>query len=759
MKEIHKAVRKKDSMSLLMGKPAYTDDLAPKDALIVKIFRSKYANAIVKNVNKSAAMKIPGIVAVYTYEDVPQTRFTVAGQSYPETSPYDRLILDRHVRYVGDAVAIVAGESESAVDTALDMIKVEYEVLPAILDAREAVDNATVIHDEDDAVLPIGMGFDPKRNIVALDGVKDGDVDETLKKCKYVYTNEFSTKKVQQCPSETFRAFTQLDVNGRLIVTTSTQIVFHTRRILARALNMRESMIRIVKPRIGGGFGEKQTAMVEMYVAFVTVKTGRAAKIVYSRREFMATGNPRHAMIINVSVGADEEGYIRAIKQEVLSDSGAYGEHGWATIGLAGRQPLSIYRYVKDYEFKGTVVYTNTTPSGAYRGFGIPQGSFAVESCVNELAHMMNMDPVDLRLKNVIEPGDHMGPYGQDVYSCRLKDCLTSVREDFKWDDKKFKVYPDGRLHGVGVAMTMQGSGIAGIDTASAQIELVQNGYILRTGAADMGTGCDTILAQIAAESLNCSVDDITSLSADTDTSPYDTGSYASSTTYVTGGAVVKACEALKARLIEYAASKLDVPAENLDYLSDRIEGDGKSLMLSDLVTEALVGNTLVLSQTEANSKPISPSPHMAGMAEIAVDPKTGEITVEAYTGYVDCGTVINTALATVQAEGAILQGIGMALTEDVHYSKRGKLDTDSFMTYGIPTRLDCPNIKVGFCESYEESGPYGAKSIGEVTINTSSPAIAEAVYAATGYRATKLPIRSEDLALYLAQKKDSNPN
>ncbi len=752
MKEINKAVRKKDAMALLKGKPVYTDDYAPKDALIVKLLHSPHASARIVSVDKSVAEKIPGIVGIYTYEDVPKTRFTIAGQSFPETSPYDHLILDSVVRYVGDAVAIVAGETEDAVNRALSVIKVKYDILPAVLDVEEALDHPVRVHAEDDAVLPIGLGYDPTRNIVATDGTKGGDVDRMLSECKYVVSKKFYTKKVQQSPAESVCAFAQLDSFGRLNVTTSTQIVFHVRRILAKALEMNESMIRVIKPRIGGGFGLKQTALVEMYPAFVTMRTGRASKIVYTRTETMKSGNPRHAMVIQATVGADENGHIRAIKQNVLSDTGAYGEHGFATLGLSGRQPLSLYRYVEDYDFTGMVVYTNTTPAGAFRGFGIPQGSFAVESCINELAHQMKMDPLKLRLENVVEEGDPLRAYGQTASSCKLRECLLKAKEMFDWDNRKTTVVlPDGRIQSAGVAMTMQGSGIAKIDTASATIELLEGGtYRLKIGAADMGTGCDTILAQIAAECLNCSVDDVNTFSADTDISPYDTGSYASSTTYVTGGAVVKACEALKEKLIAYASEKLSVPSDELEYMPDKIAGGGKELLLTEIVKDALVGNTIVLSETRANSQDVSPSPFMVGMAQTVIDPLTGDIEVTDYVGVIDCGTVINKALATVQTEGAILQGIGMALWEDALYSPKGKLYNDSLLTYDVPSRMDCPSIRVGFCESYEPTGPFGAKSIGEVAINTSTPAVAEAVYAATGYRATTLPIRSEDVAMYM---------
>ena len=785
MREINKAVPKKDAYSLLLGKPVYTDDLAPKDALVVKLLRSKVAYARIKNIDKAAAMKVPGIAAVYTREDVPKTRFCIAGQSFPETSPYDRLILDEYVRYVGDAAAIVAGDCEEAVDKALKLLKVDYETLEPVLDFEKALDNPSVIHTEEDAICTLGLGYDKKRNLVATDGTQNGDVEKKLSECRYVVDRTYYTKKFQQCQAETFRAFSRIDETGRLIVTASTQVPFHVRRILARALEMKESQIRVVKPRIGGGFGSKQSVLCEIYAAFVTMKTGRPAKIVFDRYENFEAGNPRHAMRIRVRAGADENGIIRAIDQEVLSDTGAYGEHGFATVGLAGRQPLGIYRFVKDYRFRGTVVYTNTTPCGAYRGFGNTQGCYAVESAINELCEMMEADPVEIRLKNAVCEGDHLGAYGQMNSSCALTECIKKCAEDFRWKEKRaLKVTADGKLHGAGVAMTMQDSGIAGIDTASASIRLIEDGsYILRIGATDMGTGCDTILAQIAAECLGCPVDSVRTLGVDTDNSPYDTGSYASSTTFVTGGAVVKACEGLKRRLLEFAAEQMNlqtetegeasqqpeekertageaagqqveetgrrpIQPEQLEYLSDSIEGCGRRISLVELAHAAMVGNAMILTEMASNSLPVSPPPFMVGMAEVEIDPDTGDVKIPEYTAYVDCGTVINKALARVQTEGAIMQGIGMALTENVMYSEEGRLITNSFMTYGIPTRLDVPAIKVGFCESYEQAGPFGAKSIGEVTINTSAPAIVEAIANATGKRFRSIPVKSESIVM-----------
>ncbi|MBP3409670.1 MAG: molybdopterin-dependent oxidoreductase, partial [Clostridia bacterium] len=342
LKTVGKAVRKKDSMQLLLGKPVYTEDVTPGGALVVKLLRSPHANAIVDEINTAAAKKVPGVVYIYTWEDVPQTRFAIAGQTYPEPSPYDRLIIDRHVRFAGDVVAIIAAENEKAALKAMKLIKVKYEILPAVLDFRTALDNPALVHPEDDWFPPCNVGGDPKRNLVASEVSQSGDVEKVLADCEVVLEHTFHTKAYNQAMMETFRTYTSMDRYGRLHVTSSTQIVFHVRRILSRALGIPKSRIRVEKPRIGGGFGAKQTAVCEVYPAFVTLKTGRPAEIIYTREESQIAGSPRHEMEITVRLGADKSGKIRALDLYTLSNTGAYGEHGPTTVGLSGHKSIPL---------------------------------------------------------------------------------------------------------------------------------------------------------------------------------------------------------------------------------------------------------------------------------------------------------------------------------------------------------------------------------------------------------------------------------
>lgn len=759
MKEINRSVMKKDAVSLVTGKPVYTEDIAPEDCLVVKALRSPHAHAIVKRVQTKTAAGVPGIVCIITSEDVPQKRFTIAGQTYPELSPYDRLILDPHIRYVGDPVALVAGTDVAAVDRALRMIRVEYEVLKPLLDVRDARDNTVIVHSEEDWKPLVNVGGDNKRNIVAQSGEDWGDVEGELDRAEIVIDRTYHTKQVQQSMMETFRSYSYLDAYGRLVVVSSTQVPFHIRRIVATALDIPKSQVRVIKPRIGGGFGAKQSAVMEVYPSFITKLTGRPAMMIYSREESMTVSSPRHEAYVHIKLGADRDGMIRVISLESLWNAGAYGDHSPTTVTLSGHKSIPLYNQYKAFRFNYEALYTNTIAAGAYRGYGAPQGIFALESAVNELAAELHMDPVTLRLKNILHQGEKMPAYfNETALSCHLEQCLLRVRDMIGWDRKyPRQVLSNGHIRSVGLSLAMQGSSISNVDVASATIKVNDDGfYSLSIGATDMGTGCDTILAQIAAECLQCSVDNIVTYGVDTDISPYDSGSYASSTTYLTGKAVEKTCHTLIKRMKARAAAALQCHhTELLEFDGTTITDpdSGHCVSLRDLANGAMCTNEIALEATEAHFSPTSPPPYMAGAAEIEVDPETGHIDLIDFAAVVDCGTVINPALARVQVEGGIVQGIGMALTEDVILDPKGRIQNNSFMQYRLPCRMDMGTIRVEFAPSYEPNGPFGAKSIGEVVINTSGPAIADAVYNATGIRFTELPITAEKVYMALKHK------
>ena len=759
-KQITAKQPKKDSKALLEGRPVYTEDLVPAGALIVKLKRSPYARAKIRSIDTGRALKVPGVVGVYTYKDVPQRRFTIAGQSYPQPSPYDRLILEDMVRYQNEEVAIVAAETDEAAERALKLIKVDYEVLEPLLDFTQALDNDIVVHPEGDVTFMFPQGGDVARNLVCS-GVSDyGDLDEAFAQSDIVFTRTYTSQATQTMPMETFRSFATTDAFGRISVTSSTQVPFHVRRMIAQALDIPQSQVQVIKPRIGGGFGSKQTGCNEIFTAFVTQQTGRPSYCCYTRQENTTAGNARHQMQMTVKMGAMNDGTITAIDLHTLSNAGAYGEHATTTVGLSGHKSLPIYNHVKASRFSWDVVYTNTERGGAYRGYGATQGQFAVESAVNELADMLHLDPAELRLKNIVREGEAMPQYyNEKLNACALDRCVERVMDMSGWRDKPLARDLGDRVRALGIALTMQGSGISNVDIGGIDLRLEEDGFItLSTGATDNGMGVDTILAQIAAEELGVESSLIVVRGVDTDLSPFDAGSYASSGTYVTGMAAKNAATELKGKICAKAAEMWGVEADDVVFdgqyvrlADDRAAREtGRFVGLRDfanLCVKNIEGGDALTAHASACS-PVSPPPFMAGVAEVDVDKATGKVTVVDYAAAVDCGTVINEALARVQAEGGIAQGIGHALYEIVDHDGRGRLRTGNLMTYKVPTRLDIGQIRVAFEPSYEPTGPFGAKSIGEVVINTPLAAVASAVAHATGHQVRSLPITPEKALL-----------
>lgn len=752
--QIARPVVKKDAEALLAGRPAYTADLVPEGALVVRLVRSKHAHARVVSVDAGRARALPGVVAVFGPDDVPRTRYTLAGQSFPEPSPYDTSILDSTVRYVGDEVAIVVAESDAVAAEAVRLVRVTYERLPAVLDMEQALDNPTRVHDEPDWQPGFDRSGDPARNLVARGERVHGDLDAAFADADVVIERTYRTQAAEQAMMETFRSFAYPDAFGRITVVSSTQVPFHIRRQVALALGIPKSQVRVIKPRVGGGFGAKQTGCNEVFSAFAAWKLGRPCVCLYTREETMTCTNSRHEMRLDVRVGARRDGTICAIDLHALSNAGAYGYHGTTTVTLVGGKSLPIYNPVAASRFSYEVVYTNTMPGGAYRGYGATQGCFAVESALNELADELGMDPCELRLRNLVEPGATLWQLGDEpLYSCRAADCLRRAMELVGWEGRPLSEDLGDRVRGLGVALTMQGSGISHVDIANVDLRLEDDGfYVLSIGATDVGTGADTILAQMAAEALGCDVDQVVTKGVDTDTSPFDTGAYASSGTYTTGGAVVRAAAELREKISAQAARWWDVDVAMVEFDGARVTCAERDLEMSlaDLANKTIGAGLQegMLCAHGSNSQPTSPPPFMAGIAEVEVDKATGKVTLVDYAAVVDCGTVVNPALARVQAEGGIAQGAGMALTEDVSRDERGRMRTSSLMQYKIPTRLDVPEPRVEFMPSYEPTGPFGAKSIGEVVINTPAPAIASAVAHACGRQIRSLPITPEKVLL-----------
>ena len=751
MKIVSQGIKKVDGIGVITGRPVYTDDLnINNNPLIIKILRSPHASAKIISVNKSIAEKVPGVECILTHEDVPKTRFTLAGQSYPEPSPYDRRILDDYVRYVGDEVAIIAAVDEKTAMKAMKLIKVEYDVLDAVLDYEKALDNPTLVHTEE-IHQNFDIGMERERNIASSFIIEDGDVEKAFRESDMIVEETYYTQPQIHAMMETYRTSTYLDANGRLCVISSTQIPFHVRRHLARALEIPRSKIRVIKPRIGGGFGGKQTAATEIFPAIVTLKTGKPAKLIYNRRETHTCTTSRHGMRLKVKMGSDLEGNIKGFSIDILSNTGAYGEHAPTVTKLVAFKTSPLYDKAA-VRYDGKIVYTNTMPAGAFRGYGATQGTFAVESAINELAKKLGMDPTLIREKNLVEPSPD-----NYIISGDIKKCVEKGKEIFGWDEKhQARVMENGKIRAAGMAVTMQGSGIAGLDTAAATIKLWDDGtYTLFVGVTDMGQGSDTVLTQMAAEVLECSIDKIILNSADTDVSPYDPGAYASSGTYVTGNAVIIAANKMRAEIIKGASEIMKVSEDDILFNGDCVEAEsGEKIQLDDLALRLISfegKNQITVTGTWGGEK--SPPPFIAGFAEVEVDPETGDIEVLDFLSVVDCGTPINPNLARVQVEGGTAQGIGLALYEDIQYDSRGAVKNDTFMQYKIPCRKDINSIRVEFSLSNEPTGPFGAKSIGEVVVNTPAPAIADAVYNATGVRIRKLPITAEKVLFGMMEK------
>ena len=758
--------RKKDGLALATGKPAYTADLAPGDALVVKVLRSPHAHARILSIDASEALKVPGVECILTHQDLPDTRITRAGQSWPEPSPRDKRVLEDRVRYVGDDVAIVGARSQQAAQDALDRIQVEYEELEAVTDFEKALDNPVLVHPEADVSTLVETGFDAGRNLVAEVDEGYGDVGKELASSAVILDETYYTPAQAHAMMEPYASSARLDLQGRLEITSSTQIPFHVRRSLGEAFGLPLSRIRVIKPRVGGGFGGKQTMAGELYVAAVTLATGKPSAMVFTRKETFTSTTCRHPMRIRVRLGAGPGGDLRAVDLEVLSDTGAYGEHAPTVLLAGGFKGLPIYSKARAMGYRGQAVYTNLRPSGAMRGYGVTQICFALESAMDELAGRLGMDPLELRRKNMIATGDNYNPLGSPeqaraLRSCALPWCLEEGIRLSGWDQGQ-KTESGGKLVGLGMALSMQGSGLSGLDMGSARIKLNDSGFFnLLVGATDIGTGSDTILSQMAAEVLEVPLEQVIPYSSDTDLTPFDSGAYASSTTYVSGTAVVRAASSLKEQILAAGAEILGLPEHEAFYRDGAVRSrDGEQVLPLAKLAEMLTYRR-DLRQLEGSGSftgEESPPPFVAAFARVEVDPETGKTDLTDYLLLLDCGVLINPALARIQAEGGSVQGIGLGLFEQAKTDERGRLMTDSFLSYKIPCRSDLPVIRTVFADSMEPSGPFGAKSIGEVVINPAAPAIANAVAAATGIRFRDLPITPEKVLMALLKKENNRP-
>jgi putative selenate reductase molybdopterin-binding subunit len=760
---VGKSKQKVDGIGLVTGKPKFTNDIDLPGTLKVKILHSPHAHARIISIDTSKAEAMPGVALVLTHKNTPATRFTTAGQGFPEPSPYDTRMFDDKVRFIGDRVAAVAADSEEIALAALSAIEVVYEKLPPVLSIDEALASGSpVIHDEADAT---GI-YESTKNIVANVDISAGDVERGFAESDVVVETTCETQYAQHTPIEPHVVLSYLADDNRLVLRTSTQVPFHVRRIVAYALGIPVHHIRVIKPRIGGGFGTKQEILLEDVAGLVTLRTGRPALIELTRKEEFVSSRTRHPMRVRVKLGAKNDGVLNAIEMEGISNTGAYGGHGLTVLSNTGSKSLPLYNKAENVRFFGRAVYTNLPVGGAYRGYGATQGYFPLEVAMDELAERLSIDPVELRRKNHIRSGESSPIFAKlgegregvafTIKSCALDRCIDIGEERIGWAEKHGRRFRDGAwVHGVGMSVHMQGSGIPEIDMAAATIKMNEDGsFNLLIGATDLGTGSDTILAQIAAEVLGVPLEKVIVYSSDTDLTPFDVGAYASSTTYVSGMAVKRAAEKVREQIIGVAASMLDADPSSLTVDQESVNTpEGKSVSLAAVCERAMYRvDQFQIGATASSVPQESPPPFMASFAEVAVNTETGRVKILNYVVAADCGTVINPNMAEGQMEGAIANGIGYALTEEMQISSLGRVRNPSLFDYKIPSMLDMPPLDVVLVDSYEPTGPLGAKSVAEIGINAPIPTIANAIYDAIGVRLTETPFTPERVLQALSE-------
>ena len=788
MEQVGHPLTKIDAMGLVTGTQKYVADIEmPKDLLYIKVLGSPHAHARIKKIDTTEAKKMPGVVAVYTYKDVPRVMRTTAGQGFPEPSPYDTPMLDNKVRYVGDRVAIVAAETPEQAVEACRKIKVDYEVLPAVLDTEEAMTSKTVIHDEKDAYVPIPIYYEPKHNHcshveTSCGEGKDGkaNMDKGFKDADKVIERKYYPHYAHHCPMEPHVCMSYLDENNRLVLRTSTQVPWHARRITAQTLGIPIKKIRVIKPRVGGAFGTKQEVLLEDVCGIVTLRTRRPALYAMTREEEFMESRTRHPMVVKIKMGAKKDGTITALSMRIISNTGAYGSHALTVLSNCGSKVLPLY-HANNIEFIGDTVYTNLPVGGAYRGYGATQACFGTESMMDEMAAAIGMDPIKFRQKNHIKPGESSpiikalgeGREGVDmiITSVGLPECIEKGKKLIDWDKKYAKYAKEDKtakkVHGVGMCCLMQGSSIPEVDMGSVFIKMNEDGsFNMNLGATDLGTGSDTVMAQIAAETIGCKHEDIIVYSSDTDMTPFDVGAYASSTTYLTGGATINAAKKVRDQIVSVAALLMGEKLEDITIKDSVCYGKNKKnkVTFSQVANCALYGDDMgkdvkkmfQIGAIGSHISHASPPPFAAHFAEVEIDTETGDIELLHYVAGCDCGTAINPQLALGQVQGGAMNSISFALTEEYNFDKNGRMQNPTFANYKIWTARDLNKFECFLADSYEQTGPYGAKSVSEININGALPCIANAICNAVGVRLVRPPFTAEKIWRAMQEKKEA---
>ena len=770
---VNKPVEKIDGMALVTGEEKYTDDFKYKDMLYVAILHSGYAHAKIEDIDDTEARQMDGVVEVLSCKNINKILYTTAGQGYPEPSPYDTCLFNDVMRYVGDNVCAVAAESMEIAESALSRIKVKFNVLKPVLNFEKAEGSAVIIHDGDGAHAKIPVYFDASENVAAKVEASAGDFAKAYRSSQRKLNCTFYAPYASHCAIEPHAALSYLDSRGRMVIRSSTQVPFHIRRIVSSVCEIPISQIRVIKPRVGGGFGGKQEVLLEPIVALITWRTKRPARLVYSRKEVFRSTRTRHQYSTIFSAGYESDGTINALSLDALENSGGYGSHALTVLSNAGSKTLPLLNKIQNLKFSGKGVYTNLPCGGAYRGYGATEAYFGFGQIVDMICEDTKTDIIEFYKKWAIKPnetspifealGEGKQGVAMTIGSSSLDECISLGARESGWYEKRklygsASTFNSGRLkRGIGMSVMMQGSAIAEIDMASAYMKMNDDGsFNLMIGATDLGTGSDTILAQIASEVLDTPVSQVIVKSSDTDCTPFDTGAYASSTTYLSGQAVKKCAEAIKGQILKTGAEMLMMDESSVEVTNSSVASKGglRGVSFEEICRYSFYGkNQYQIQAATSHVSPKSPPPFAAHYAEIEVDTFTGIIKVLNYLAAVDCGVPINPRLAEGQTEGAIVSGLAYSLFENYYFSEKGRLLNDTFGKYGVMTASDVPPIKVFLVNSYEETGPFGAKSISEININGALPSVANAFYNATGKRLFSAPFTPERVLKALGNK------
>ncbi|HEX8991978.1 MAG TPA: molybdopterin cofactor-binding domain-containing protein [Anaerolineales bacterium] len=771
---VGKPERKVDAVKLVQGKPAFSADMERRDMLVAKVLHSPVAHARIKSIDVSEAQALPGVAAILTWQDIPRVVWSTAGQSDPIPGPLDTFSLDHKVRFVGDRVAFVAAESAAIAERALSLIKVEYEELPAILDSAQAMEPGAIrIHDE-----PEYVNFadsDASRNLAAKIQIDIGNVEQGFLEADRIFEGEYEVPKVQQVSIEPHVVITYWDEDDRLVIRTSTQVPFHVRRMLAPVLGLPVKRIRVIKPRIGGGFGGKQEVLIEDVAAHLTIATRRPVIYEYSREEEFIAARSRHPMRIKLKTGVKRDGTITANAMYALSDTGAYGCHALTVTGNTGHKSMALYvgdgtyRRAPNIRFYADVVYTNTPPAGAFRGYGVPQGYWPVERHMEKIARALKLDPIEFRLKNSIRPGEYhpfstawnegREPRPEIVQTVGLEQCVAQGKAAIDWDSKfgneawRASAHTPTNAHlrkGIGVAMVMQGTAIPYLDMGAATVKMNDDGsFNLMLGATDLGTGSDTVIAQMVAEVLGVPLDDVITYSSDTDFTPFDKGAYASSTTYISGAAAVRAAQMAAERIRLRAAKLLGLADHTTIRLADKqaVAPDGKAIRLAEIALDTLHRQEQEqIMGIGSYVSPSSPPPFGAQFAEVTVDTQTGAVRVDKLVMAVDSGVIVNPLTASGQIEGGMTQALGYAVSEEMRYDKNGTAIERDLDRYHVFRADEMPELTTIFVETFEPSHPFGVKAVAEIPMDGVAPAVGNAILDAVGANLDSIPVTPEKL-------------